>query len=202
MADLLFFNFESLEALVSWRDVRSGLKIYVNKANQEIGTIARKAMRDYIRGGKSPIKNAPTTVAIKGFNKPLYRTGTLASNLQKMKQKWHTMYVGIIKDRLVQDPDSGKMSSLLAVAETLHEGKTIKVTDAMRGYFYAMSKRFPKRFFPIPPQVKSITIPSRPFLLSALDNALVLKYQELWANAVEKALLHKTKHKSRTAGTP
>lgn len=196
-ADLHIFNFSSVDSTLRWRDVHSGLKKYVGKANNQVGTIARKAIKDFIRSSKAMEANSPITVAIKQSNQPLYDTGQLHKAINKLKLRWHTVYVGILKDQMVMGRDAQKPVSLMKVAEIVHEGHEYKIEDKHRRFFEAMAKKYPNRYRPIAKNATKIRIPSRPFLLASVDKKLLIQYHKLYADAVEMALTYKIKARSR-----
>lgn len=100
-ARLELFDFQEVSDMLKWRNVRSGLKIHIAKANSEIGTIARKALREFMRKGAATRKNKALTIILKGGNKPLFHTGQMANSLQKKRESWHTMRVGFVDDKQV-----------------------------------------------------------------------------------------------------
>lgn len=196
-SDLHIMNFSSVDSTLKWRNVYSGLKIHVGKANNQVGTIARKAIRNFIRSSSQMEANSPITVGIKGSTQPLYDTGQLYKSIAKLKLRWHTVHVGILQDKMVKGRDAQNMSSLLKIAERLHEGVEYNITEGHRRFFLAMSKKYPNRYHRIADKAKKIRIPARPFLLASVDKTLILQYHKLWADAVEKALTHKIKSRSR-----
>ena len=68
-----------------------------------------------------------------------------------------------LQDKMVKGRDAQNMSSLLKIAERLHEGVEYNITEAHRRFFLAMSKKYPHRYHRIADKAKKIRIPARPF---------------------------------------
>ncbi len=140
--------------------------------------------------------NAPMTIAVKGENKPLvgYKAGaTLFGSITHAIQG-DFGFVGVLKS-----------DNNYSIAETLHEGKAIKVTPAMRGLFLALwqagkGKLDPNKltgaardmyeqsntaWLPLKPTTTAIIIPSRPFIANAF---LKTENRKLVENNFERAL--------------
>ena len=193
-ARLELFDFQEVSDMLKWRNVRSGLKIHIAKANSEIGTIARKALREFMRKGAATRKNKALTIILKGGNKPLFHTGQMANSLQKKRESWHTMRVGFVDDKQVIDPHTNRPRSIIKIATGLHEGYTITVTPQMRAWFHHMANKN-RKVKPLKPSTTKIVVRPRPFLLAVLEQSLLKQYHTLYSDAVAKALLHKTKHR-------
>lgn len=193
-ARLELFDFHEVSDMLKWRNVRSGLKIYVAEANSEIGNIARKALREFMRKGAASRKNKALTIILKGGNLPLFHTGQMANSLQKKRESWHTMRVGFVDDKQVIDPHTNKPRSIIKIATGLHEGYTITVTAQMRAWFHHMANKN-RKVKPLKASTTKIVVRPRPFLLAVLEQSLLKQYHTLYSDAVAKALLHKTKHR-------
>lgn len=124
--------------------------------------------------------NAALTIMVKGRNDPLRDTGDLLSSVEVKKQGPFRFVIGV----------SGNSRSA-RLAEFLHEGGQIPVTDAMRNMFRLLwlasigkldpgklrgrarelYARQPTGWKPLRPTTSVIRIPARPFLRQALEEA-------------------------------
>lgn len=71
--------------------VKEGVKSPISKARkllQQIGLVAKNEMYDIILS-KTLIPNAPLTIAIKGFDFPLFKTGSMVNAIKNKVKKAH-----------------------------------------------------------------------------------------------------------------
>lgn len=186
------------QAALSASGFDSAVKKHILRASIKNGKMAEAAARQVIRrGGFEP--NRPLTVMIKGSSKPLVDQGTgLFQAITSKVVEDFTVFVGVLRS-----------SGAYNIAATLHDGAVIKVTDAMRGMFFALWKastgemdpsqlegraaelweRAPGGWLPLKKSTSHITIPARPFMLEVFrDAALRKKAKRNWNMALKKAM--------------
>jgi hypothetical protein len=166
-------------------------------ATSRNGLFAIKAIRNAIKKGDLA-SNSALTADIKGSNKPLVDRGDLFGAIAKKQMGARAVFAGVL-----QEHDS------YSIAETLHEGRVIRVTPAMRTLFRVLWmasegtlspskltgraadlwKRMPGGWVPLSKSTVAITIPSRPFIREAFENPeLKDKVIASWQRAIVTAL--------------
>ena len=111
------------------------IKRHMLRATLLNGKILERKIREAIQAGNF-LPNAPLTEAIKRDNKPLVGVETGAQLFKAITSKSVTgdtpfksaVFVGILRT-----------NQFYNVARTIHDGKTIRVTERMRGLFLALS---------------------------------------------------------------
>lgn len=114
---------------------RKIIKKHMMRATLLNGKILEKEIRQLIQEGKF-LANAPLTEAIKRDNKPLVGVETGAQLFKAITSKAMTgdtpfksaVFVGVLRS-----------NDFYNVARTIHDGKTIAVTERMRGLFLGLS---------------------------------------------------------------
>lgn len=182
--------------------VSGHLRAQMHNATSANGAIARRAIRDHIKGGVSPA-DSPLTVFIKGSSKPVVDSpGGIFQSIASVVIDPFTVEVGVKKGDRSAD-----------YARVVHEGARIKVTPAMRamfGYLADVSdgkrdaseltgraadlwRRRPGGWKALKHSTTHIRIPGRPFIEEALDNdALRKKLGENWLRAWAAGLVGET----------
>jgi len=184
-------GFDKLQEILEPGAFPRKLRKHVRKATKKNALIAEGEIKSDISAGKFK-PNAPLTAALKGSGKPLVDSGELFASIVSEDRRWDTALVGVLKNVRKRDK-AGKFipGATIKVASILHSGATIKVTEKMRRYMAAMARKDPKHFRPIKPGTRVIVIPARPFLESAVKDKMVRKYQNNWADAIQKAMTQK-----------
>lgn len=183
------------------------LKKHVGRATSANGAAVRRRIRQHIKAGaptrEGHVGNAPLTALIKGGDKPIVGTkgADLFNSITYKAYNWRTVYVG-----------AHRMGDGVNIAEIVHNGRIIKVTQAMRGMFWllwlaAKGRVNPgqlagramylwlqagpraKDFKPISKGKTHIVIPSRPFIKDVLEQdetRMILDTN--WTNAMAATL--------------
>lgn len=172
---------------------------HIRKATKLNGLKAVAKIRAFIRQGDRYEANAELTKEIKGSSKPLVDKGhNLFQAVSHKVLDDYSVFVGV---NFVDD--------FYGIAEALHNGVTIPVKPAMRAMFRALFwasqgtidpstltgaaaelwKRKPGGWYPLAEDTKAITIPPRPFIREALEDAeLKREVRQNWVNAVNAAI--------------
>ena len=189
-----------------WRKFEKAIKgtNFARKVNKHMtlatrrnGLLAVKAIRNAIRQGDGFEANAALTIDIKGSSKPLVDKGGLfqAATSKQVDQK--TVFAGVLQT-----------DDLFNIAETLHEGRAIKVTSKMRNMFKALWwasignidsgeltgaaallwERKEGGWLPLRENTVAIIIPPRRFIEAAFaDPNLKTRARENWQKALASA---------------
>jgi hypothetical protein len=156
----------------------SVLQNHVGAGTQRAALLAEKTMREGIRKGGFA-KNASLTIHIKSSSTPLIDTGGLLRAITSKADRWDVGFAGILRS-----------DELFEIAEMLHEGGSIRVTEKMRNMFqllWFVSKgsadpgvltgaarelwnRQPGGWFPLRESTSAIRIPPRPFVKRAFES--------------------------------
>lgn len=188
-----------LKALTSER-FRRILRKHVALATHSNGLIAAKAIRKEIKNNVPP-KNVALTSAIKGSTKALVDKGQLFQSITVDRHSWDQSFVGV-----------KYMNGAYNVAEALHNGAVIPVSQKMRAMFFYLwlasmhangmrSGRPPvltgraaqlferyKDWKPLKDSTRVIKIPPRPFIKMAFQRTeLRALIQQRWQDAVDRA---------------
>lgn len=196
-AALKLIGFKKLKDILDPAKIEKRMKKHVGKATLKNGLIAEGAIKSAIDKGKikgamgKRAPNADLTVALKGSDRPLVDSGQLKKSITSEVKSWDLALIGINRNRTVVD-SKGKKRSVMRIAEALHDGATIKVTNKMRAYFYWLAYSDDSPFQgivkPLKKSTKVIRIPPRPFLAAALTNRLLKRYNRQWDKAIIKVL--------------
>lgn len=184
--DIELFGFEELERRLNPRHAKNRLERRVQEATRLNSQIAASAIVRSINSGQYAA-NSPLTVAMKGSGRPLVDRGVLVQSIEGRAASWDEAVAGILQTRPTHG-SGGKSKDLLTVAKVLHFGATITVTPKMRSFLAAMSHRHPGKYFPLKPTTTVVVIPPRPFLQSALTDAMLSKYQANWMKAIQDTM--------------
>ncbi len=115
-----------MEALL--RDAPRAVDREIARATRFNAMKVVRAIRKNIQEGEHT-KNAELTVLLKGSSKPLVNKGELYKSITYKVVSAYRAEVGVLRT-----------SSTVNTALVVHEGATIKVTDAMRGLFHAIAR--------------------------------------------------------------
>lgn len=169
----------------------------VGKATKQNALDARKQMRQEIKN-RVPPGDAKLTERIKRSTKPLVDRGDLWKAITSVAPSWDRAFVGLLRTS----------EGTYNLGVTLHEGQTIRVSEAMRAMFWALMvasttgrtrhlrgralelwERNPRvRWHALRADTKAITIPARPFVRYAMkDPAMRKRIHDRWRAAVESA---------------
>lgn len=183
------------------------LKKHVRKATQRNAIIARKQVRQEIRAGVPP-HNAELTARLKSkgsrkTTKPIVGTpgADLWNAIDWSLEGWNAAFVGV-----------KRTSEEYNVAEVVHEGRTVTVTEKMRHMFrvlawaseskgivphlegrakelWELGGRWKTKWKPLKDSTKAIRIPRRQFFRYAfMDRRLKRTVEENWNGAVQNAI--------------
>jgi len=181
--------------------VKSGptVRKHLRRATEFIGKKGEALIREEIANG-SYEPNRPLTVALKGNkNEPLKgdRPGApLFKAITSSVINDYTVFIGVLQT-----------DGAYNIALTIHEGVSIKVTDAMRGLFFVLWlkgqnpsveltgrakelwEKMPGGWFPLKDSTNVIVIPSRPFIKNAWNSGkLQAVASKFWDGAMAAAL--------------
>ncbi len=179
-------GFKRLKRMLSPGTFERRLKKHVKVATQLNALLAEGEIKTDISAGRFA-KNSAMTIALKGSSKPLVgATGELFKSIIGRAVAWNLALIGVLKNKKVKNKKTGKVDSIFQIAAILHDGATIRVTDKMRRYFFALSREFGT--MPLSSRTKVIVIPPRPFLRGAVKKRLIKKYKANWQRAIGKAM--------------
>lgn len=197
-------NWKKFKKMLEDKNVRRVVKKHMKRATLLNGKVYEKHIRDSIKESKFQ-PNAALTEEIKKDNKPLVGVETGATLFKAITSKrfssgsplGETVFIGILRT-----------NSFYNVAETIHYGKTIKVTERMRGLFLMLaaasegkisrdklSKRgqdlfdyMNKGWKPLKKQTTRIIIPPREFITEAFRDGRPKKIaKQNWQQAMRAA---------------
>lgn len=150
--------------------LRRKLKHYFAQAHARVGESFVARATETILTDKPFEKNSGLTVVIKGSSTPLFQHGDLVGSLtwQPIGTAGTKIRVGVNSEKLA-DGDQRWL------AEVLHNGATVRVTDAMRARVFALARESPRwaaferQLVAAPPKAVWI-IPPRPFIAVVLES--------------------------------
>ncbi len=199
---------------------QANLDANIGKATRFNGMMVAAEVRKRIKGRKYAA-NSPLTILIKKSSTPLVNDGDLFGAVTSKNLDAYSVFVGILRSAMSAD---GK--SLVNIAEFLHNGGSIPVTEAMRNMFMmlwevgqgkrerstlegraaelanALKGRI-KQIKPIKPTTKFIVVPPRPFLSDVLKDPTVLKRCENnWRKAADATFKAQASGSSSKGGAP
>lgn len=199
MADdigLELVGFEDLMKALDPRAFQRRLKTQIKKAMIANAKIAEGEVKRDIYAGVAFDPNSQRTIAIKGSGRPLVDKGDLAKAIEGEVVRWDLAVIGVLRSKEVTGED-GKTKDVKNVAAIVHEGAVVKVTDKMRAFFGAMSRKYPGKWFPLADSTTVIIIPPRRFLMSAVKKSLQPRMKARWEEAVRKAMKPRKKRRTR-----
>jgi hypothetical protein len=218
--ELKLTGFKQFGAALDHKRFQANLEANIGKATVMNGMMVASEIRKRIKGRRYAA-NAPLTVLIKKSSTPLVDDADLFGAVTSKNLGKYSVFVGILRSAV---SDDGR--SMVNLAELLHNGGMIPVTEAMRGMFIilyevgqgkreasslegrtavlakALGSRI-KHIRPLKPSTKYITIPPRPFITSVLRDPIVHKRCERnWNNAVRAAFKDQASGSSQKGGAP
>ena len=131
-------------------------------AHRRVGLDYRKDVRSAIRG-KKYAPNKAMTVTIKGSSTPLVDDADMINSIAIEVNEADSVEVGIKRTA------TSRGKKLWNIAEILHGGATVRVTERMRNFFKIMSRSGQRGWRPLDPSTTAIRIPARPFFSEPLD---------------------------------
>lgn len=194
MAKLLLKGWRALRDAFSPSAFKKRMQTEIGKATALNALLAEGAIKAGIASGKGMAKNSKFTIALKGSSRPLVASGELLKSIIGRKIRWDYAVAGVLKSRAVRDKSTGQTNDVLNIAQILHGGATIHVSDKMRRFFFWMASRYEKGeikepWKPLSRRTKVIVIPPRPFLEFATEQKMLDKYADNWAAAVQRAMV-------------
>lgn len=183
------------------------LKKHVRKGTQRNAIVARKQVRQEIKAGIPP-RNAELTARLKSgggrkTTKPIVGTpgADLWNAIAWSVEDWNFAFVGV-----------KRTSAEFNVADIVHNGRTIRVTEKMRHMFRVLAwasksqtvaphlegralelweagGRWKTKWKPLKASTKVIIIPKRPYIRFAFqDPGLKRTVKENWSRSVQNAI--------------
>lgn len=173
------------------------LRKHIHHATRVNGKLLEAAIRKGIQKGVPP-PNAKLTTQLKGSTKTLVDDGDLFKAITSTTTHWNRGFVGVMKTDASYD-----------IAQAVHDGVEIPVTEPMRRLFYAlwlvsvgskdgnsltgraaeMWEAMPGGWKRLSPSTTAITIPPRPFIKNVFeDKAVQAQVQKNWATSIERAI--------------
>lgn len=186
-----------LESILNPSKYRKRLNLNIGKAIQLNAKLVEKAMRNTIKKGVAP-KQSALQSWIKGSSTPGIDNADLWKAITSTKVKPMVFFVGVLRT-----------NESYNIAEIVHHGATIEVTDAMRGMFFMMwlvdqGRMSPSRLTgraaelyeqrkgewkPLKKSTTRITIPARRFVTLTMANpTLKAKIKKNFAKAAQLTL--------------
>lgn len=199
-------DWRKLKYVVDPKRFETALQQNMLRATQFNGMLVVAEIRRRIRA-KRYAPNAPLTVLLKRSTKPLVDDGDLFSAVTSNVMSPTHVFVGILRQARASDG-----TSLVNIAQLLHEGGTIRVTEAMRGMFALLAdyaagrikkeqldgraleianelKGRIKQIRPFKATTTTLIIPPRRFLLEVFrDPAVLKKIKANWEKALKATL--------------
>jgi len=191
-------NWNKLRMILHPGKFSARLKQEVKKATGLNAAYVAKAARKQISKGMDPANTALTQL-IKGQNKPLVDSSALWDSIWFQMLNWKTAFVGVLRT-----------DESFNVAEIVHDGTVVKVTQRMRAmfrwlYWASIGKVQPSQLTgaaaelwqrnpngiwrPLRAATEAIIIPARPFMANAFEDEDVVAIVLLnWQRAVDRAL--------------
>lgn len=213
-------NWKQMAAALDPKRFQANLDANMGKATRFNGMMVAGMIRKRIRGRRYT-SNAPLTVLIKKSSTPLVDDGDLFGAVTSKNIDAYSVFVGVLRSAI--GPDG---QSLVNIAEFLHKGGSIPVTDAMRAMFIMLwevgqgkrerstlegraaelAKQLKgriKQIKPLKASTKFIVVPPRPFLSDVLNDPLVLKRcRKNWEKAFQATLKAQASGSSSQGGAP
>lgn len=199
---------------------QANLENNLGKATTFNGMMVAGEIRKRIKSRRYA-KNAALTTLIKKSATPLINDGDLFGAVTSKNLDKYSVFVGIMRSATTSDGHS-----MVNLAELLHNGGSIRVTETMRNMFILLSEvgqgtreastlegrtaelakalgsRI-KQIKPLKASTKYIVIPPRPFLTSVLKDPVVLKRCERnWQKAAQAAFKDQASGSSSKGGSP
>jgi len=202
MATLFLKGWKGFSKAIDPKHAGPILKKHVGRATARNGHAVRKLVRQYIKAGVPPENKPLTALFKKGSTHPI--TGTpgadLFNSIASVVHDWRTAYVGATR----AEGDAN-------IAEIVHEGRVIKVTDKMRGMFWLLwlvsrGRVSPEKLTgraaeiyqqtdgakgikPIAKATQAIVIPRRPYLQDVIEDPTTHQVLDTnWTRAVAATL--------------
>jgi hypothetical protein len=180
-------GFDKLEKILNPSKIRARFRNHIKKATLKNMLIGSSEIIRAIHSGKFKA-NSPLTAAIKGSDRPLVDTGALAGSVSGRAEDWDEAVITVNRKVRGRSKKSKKTPTSINIAAILYYGATIKVTDAMRRYFFALAGEY-EGIHPLNPRTKVIVIPPRKYMDVATTKEMNAKYQLNWLAAVKQILL-------------
>jgi hypothetical protein len=195
-------GWKKLKTIFSPQDFGAVLVPNLTKATAFNAQLVRKAIRQNIVDMKYGA-NAKLTILLKRSSKRLVgRDSALFNGVTTTVVNERTAFVGVLRQAR-----AGNQNGLANLAEMLHEGMTIQVTDKMRFLFLLLNEVSEGRLdpskltgraaemwefmggkgtiYPLAKTTQAIVIPGSKFIQSVIeDPAILAKCKENWAKAV------------------
>ncbi len=177
----------------------------IRMASHQNGALVRSMIKRSIH--KSWTKNALFTRRIKSSSKTLFDHGDLHGAITYQVTTWRSVFVGVMKQ--AKSPSGQSMAN---IAQVVHDGVTINVTNRMRSmfwYLYMVSSgrmseakltgraqaiwqrwRGKTVIKPLSAATTTIRIPGRPFMRKVFEKpSVLLAVKRNWEMAVSRALV-------------
>lgn len=202
-------EWRAFEAAIDPKKYGPRLKKHIKRATARNALILQKGVRKEIRTGVPPT-NAALTKALKGGDKPLVGTAgsDLFNSITHEVTSWDRAIVGVIR----RNEDG------IDIAQVVHDGVTIGVSQKMRNLFYALAAASrlgdashlegralelwvmgggtKTEWHPLKPTTLAIVIPPRPYLRYATQEPSTKRaIKANWDKAVEDSLKESAKVK-------
>jgi hypothetical protein len=159
---------------------------HVKRATEKNAMIGRSKVVQNIYSGKGLRKLSDLTITLKlkgqapGGSVRLVGSGLLVSSIHGEAVSWHEAHIGVLKNRPRGNKDA------FMIANVLHNGAKIPVTNKMRRLFAFWARKYGTN--PLKASTKVIVLPKRPFLKVVLWKANIEIYKRNWDRAVQKSM--------------
>lgn len=213
-------DWKKMAAAMDPKRFKANLDNVMGNATKLNGMMVAGEVRKRIKA-KKYAKNAPLTVLIKKSSTPLVNDGDLFGAITSQNIDKYTVFIGILRSATTSDG-----YPLTNLAELLHNGGHITVTEHMRNMFIllaevgqgkreasslegraaelarALGSRI-RQIKPLKSSTKYITIPPRPFLLSVLNDPTIhARCKKNWQRAAQIVMKDQASGSPSKGGSP
>jgi len=223
MADIGFIRYGAWHGMKHALDagrLKEDVRTAIGGATAKAALYVRGRIRKRIQSGTAYGANSKLTIMIKHSSKPLVGRGAdLFNSIATKTIDWRSAFVGVLRGTMVDGKD------MVNIAEVVHEGLSIRVTDKMHGMFQALYKVGQgemsatelhaqaaemakalgdeiKNIRPLKRSTKVIIIPTRQFIAEVFKDPTVIKHcQAIWKKAAAATLAGQPKGGTNEGGS-
>lgn len=188
--DMEFKGFDEFQALMKEQGFANEIRNAMRQKNRALALLGKaKLVNTMLSGQFAP--NSPVTIALKKSSKPLVNHGDLVGNVGARSVSWQSFHVGI--KRVTPRGQN--------LAHMLETGFTIRVTPAMRRWFFYQAKESGGKFKPLRESTTVLKVPARPYMRAAFfeDESFAQFVHKEWLGVID-TIMQKHKVQVDSAG--